>query len=82
MNYPSNGLFEEDNSQQYSEVNWTSDDRLNGFYPSSLNELKPLSEETNLNLNKFSSCEISDNSNMNSRREEFANSFEPSPNIT
>ena len=78
MNYPSNGLFEEDNSQQYSEVNWTSDDRLNGFYPSSLNELKPLSEETNLNLNKFSSCEISDNSNMNSRREELANSFEPS----
>ena len=78
MNYPSNGLFEEDNSQQYSEVNWTSDDRLNGFYPSSLNELKPLSEETNLILNKFSSCEISDNSNMNSRREELANSFEPS----
>ena len=78
MNFPSNGPFEEDNSQQYSEVNWTSDDRLNGFYPSSLNELKPLSEETNLNLNKFSSCEMSDNSNMNSRREELANSFEPS----
>ena len=78
MNYPPDGPFGEDNSQQFSEVNWEPDARLNNFYPSSLNELKPLSEETNLNLNKFSSCEISDNSNMNSRREELANSFEPS----
>lgn len=86
MNYPSDGPFGEDNSQQFSEVNWEPDARLNNFYPSSLNELKPSSEETNLNLNKFSFCEIPDNSNMNStiirrinlRREELANSFEPS----
>ena len=79
MNYPPDGLFEEDNSQQFSEVNWASDvSRLKNFYPPPLNGLMPSSEETNLNLNKFSSCEISDNSNMNSRREELANSFEPS----
>lgn len=86
MNYPPDGPFGEDNSQQFSEVNWEPDARLNNFYPSSLNELKPSSEETNLNLNKFSFCEIPDNSNMNStiirrinlRREELANSFEPS----
>ena len=87
MNFPSNGPFEEDNSQQFSEVNWASDvSRLKNFYPPPLNGLMPSSEETNLNQNKLSFCEISDNSNMNSkiirtislRSEELANSFEPS----
>ena len=87
MNYPSDGLFGEDNSQQFSEVNWASDvSRLKNFYPPPLNGLMPSSEETNLNQNKSSFCEISDNSNMNSTiirrislgREELANSFEPS----
>ena len=87
MNYPSDGLFGEDNSQQFSEVNWASDfSRLKNFYPPPLNGLMPSSEETNLNQNKLSFCEISDNSNMNSkiirtislRSEELANFFEPS----
>ena len=86
MNYPSNGLFEEDKFPQFSEVNLASNARLNGFYPSSLDELKPSSEETNLNLNKYSFRKIPDNSNMNStiigrislRIEELANSFKPS----
>ena len=87
MNYPSDGLFGEDNFQQFSEVNWSPDaSRLNGFYPSSLNLSMPLSEETNLNQNKSSFRKIPDNSNMNStiigrislRIEELANSFKPS----